>query len=146
MTSHSHQTNADDIAAVTQAALDYALGVADGDYELIERAYDVPKAQMKLVTGDEGAEKVYVLPIKDVWENIWSQLPRSDAHKVEILSVAVHEGRIANVTLNNNGAYFDYLSLYKVNGRWRIYDKLARTIGSGNIPEQTLVDAFGAQP
>lgn len=139
-------SNYKDVLAVTQAALDYAFGVATKNWPQISQAYDAPKAQMKLITGNPGSEKVYVLPIADVWEKIWSQLPDSETHEVEITHVSVREGRVATIEMNNNGRFFDQLGLYKVNGQWRIYDKLTRLLDGDHIPENDLELMFGPQP
>lgn len=137
--------NQQDYKDVSEAVFNYVYGVATNDWPRIQKAYDVPKAQMKLITGDPGAEKVFVIPIEQVWEKIWSTLPKNPNHTAEILNISVHEGRIALVTLNNNNKYFDVLSLYKVNDSWKIYDKLTRMLDGGYIPEADLIAAFGQQ-
>lgn len=100
---------------------------------------------MKLITGGTGAEKVYVLPIEDVWDKIWSQLPDADVHDVEITHISINEGRVATVEMKNNNRFYDQLGLYKVNGEWRIYDKLTRLLEGGHIPEEDLQHMFGPQ-
>lgn len=145
MTTQNHTNNTDDFQLIINAALDYAYGVASKDWGRIQRAFDVPKAQMKLITGSPKDEKVYVMAIVDVWEKIWSLLPLSSDHSVDILSVSIQESRMANVTMNNNGTFLDYLSLYKVRGEWKIYDKLARSLDGKNIPEEKLISLFGQQ-
>lgn len=139
------RSNREDIVAIIQAAENYAFGVAEKNWTQISQAYDAPKAQMKLITGEPGSEKVYVLPISDVWEKIWSQLPDADQHKVEITHISVREGRVATVEMNNNGRFYDQLGLYKVDGKWRIYDKLTRLLDGGHIPENDLELMFGRQ-
>ncbi|WP_262693140.1 nuclear transport factor 2 family protein [Kordiimonas aquimaris] len=139
------QNNTDDFQMIINAALDYAYGVASKDWDRIKRAFDVPKAQMKLITGTPKDEKVYVMAIVDVWEKIWSPLPLSPNHIVEFLNISIQEGRLANVTMKNNGVFLDYLSLYKVGGKWKIYDKLARSLDGANIPEEKLISLFGQQ-
>lgn len=139
------QSNQLDHENIIKATLDYAHGVAEGSWERVARAYDVPKAQMKLITGEVGAEKVYIMPVQELWDKVWSKLPESPAHRVEILSMQILEGRMAVVSLNNNGTYIDLLSLYKVNDSWKIYDKLSRTVSGAHIPEADLVALFGEQ-
>lgn len=146
MKSTSQNSNQSDYEDVTNTVFDYVFGVASNDWDRIQQAFDTPKAQMKLITGEPGTEKVFVIPIEQVWEKIWSKLPPSPTHTVEITGISVHEDRIAIVTLNNNDRYFDQLSLYKVNGAWKIYDKLSRILDGGHIPEADLTAAFGPQP
>lgn len=138
-------SNQNEYVAVIETVLDYVFGVATNDWPRLQRAYDVPKAQMKLITGKEGAEKVYVAPIQDVWDKIWRNLPLSPDHQVEITSISIRKQRIAIVELNNNDRFFDQLSLYKVNGQWKIYDKLTRMLDGGQIPERDLTAMFGEQ-
>ncbi len=142
----SQNSNQSDYEGVTNTVFDYVFGVAANDWDRIQQAFDTPKAQMKLITGEPGTEKVFVIPIEQVWEKIWRKLPASPTHTAEITSISVHEDRIAIVTLNNNDRYFDQLSLYKVNGVWKIYDKLSRMLGGGHISEADLTAAFGPQP
>lgn len=138
--------NQSDYDGATKAVLDYVYGVATNDWTRIQQAFDTPKAQMKLITGDPGNERVFVIPVQQVWEKIWSTLPPNPDHTAEIISISVHEGRIAIVTLNNNNRYFDQLSLYKVNDCWKIYDKLSRQLDGSHIPEADMIAAFGPQP
>ncbi len=138
-------SNKPDILAVTDAALDYVFGVATKDKARIEKAFDMPKAQMKLITGPEGREKVYVIPVERVWDKIWSTIPGADTHTAEITSISIQEGRVAVVEMDNNGRFFDQLGLYKINGRWKIYDKLTRMLDGRQIPEKDLVTMFGEQ-
>lgn len=139
------KSNKNDIAAVIDAALAYAFGVAAKDRSLIGEAFDVKKAQMKLITGEAPNEKVFALPIEDVWKKIWQTLPTPASHEVEIRSVAVHDGRLAVVHMINGDRFFDQLSLYKVNGTWRIYDKMSRLLDGSQIPEADLEALFGPQ-
>lgn len=139
------KSNQQDILDVAEAVLNYAFGVATKDWRQISKAYDAPKAQMKLITGGTSAEKVYVLPIEDVWDKIWSQLPDADVHDVEITHISINEGRVATVEMKNNNRFYDQLGLYKVNGEWRIYDKLTRLLEGGHIPEEDLQRMFGPQ-
>ena len=138
-------SNQADVTAVTDAALDYVFGVATKDKDRLEKAFDVPKAQMKLITGPEGGEKVYVIPVRDVWDKIWSTLPDAETHGVEITAISIQEGRVASVELNNNDRFFDQLGLYKINGEWKIYDKLTRMLDGGQIVEPDLIAMFGEQ-
>lgn len=138
-------SNRADILAVTDTALDYVFGVATKNKARLEKAFDVPKAQMKLITGADGQEKVYVVPVRDVWDKIWSTLPDADTHTVEITSISIQEGRVATVEMNNNDRFFDQLGLYKINGEWKIYDKLTRMLDGGQIAEKNLIAMFGEQ-
>lgn len=137
--------NKGDYVAIIQTVLDYAQGVAAHDLEKIKNAFDIPKAQMKLLTGSLGTEKVYVIPIEKVWNKIWSGWPNVEKHHVEVSSVTIHEKSMATVFMNNNDIFSDELSLYKINGAWKIYDKLTRAYDGKNIPEDKLAELFGAQ-
>ncbi len=136
-------SNAEDISAVVATVLDYTFGVATKDWDRLQRAFDVPKAQMKLISGAGGNEKVFVIPVQAVWDKIWSTLPDSDVHTVDITAISVKHGQIAVVELDNNNRFFDQLSLYKINGQWKIYDKLTRMLDGGQIPEKDLIAMFG---
>lgn len=132
--------------AVIAAALDYVLGVAGKDQARIERGFEMDRAQMKLIAPDpDGGERVFVVPIRQVWEKIWSQWPESPDHKAEVLNLTVTEGRMASITINSNDAFIDQLHLYKLNGQWKIVDKLAIRHPSAEPLEIDLEEIFGPQ-
>lgn len=135
----------EDITQIAAAAEDYVLGVADNDFERLARAFDVPKAQMKLVGGEDGEETVYSIPVQDVWEKIWSRLPKNPDASFELIDLFVYGKKMATVKLQVNEMFFDHLSLYKVNGAWKIYDKISRPLPNGKAPELDLAAIFDAE-
>jgi len=132
--------------AVIAAALDYVFGVATKDLARIERGFEIDKAQMKLIAPDPaGGERVFTVPIRQVWEKVWSQSPGSPDHTAEVLNLTVTEGRMASITINSNNVFIDQLHLYKLNGRWKIVDKLAIRHPKAEPLDMDLEAIFGPQ-
>lgn len=114
-----------DHEAIIQAAYDYAYGVASHDWDRVKRAFALDKAQMKVRYEKDGAQKVFVVPIRDLLEKVWKSLPESADHHVEVLDLNIVGDTYATVAINNNDQFLDHLSLYKLDGHWKIVDKLA---------------------
>ena len=134
-----------DHQAIIRAATEYALGVALNDRQRLERAYIVPKAQLKLVEARPDGERIFIVPIADLMAKIWLKTPRVEDAKVKVLNLHVVEGKMATIVIDNNGQFLDMLSLYKVNGDWRIVDKLAIRHPLAAPMKLDLEGLFGAQ-
>ncbi len=145
MAGQSNSSFDSDSAAIVAAARDYALGVADHNVARIERAFAMDQAQLKLVLEQDGKPVVFVIPIRDLMEKIWLKMPKSPDHFVEVINLNVIEGRYATIVVNNNNDFLDQLSLYKINGRWRIVDKLAMRHPDAPPSSVDLVEIFGNQ-
>ena len=112
------QAEADDFGAVRAAVFDYFDGINEVSRERLERAFD-PSAELKNV-GANGA--IVAQPIDQVIERWMAKEP--EAREGEILSIDVTDGEIARVVFDYNGDYIDFLTLAKVQGRWKIIDKV----------------------
>lgn len=135
----------DDYRHIVATVADYVTGVAENDQKKIERAFDFGKAQMKLVDSADDGESVYVLPLPELWEKAWSKLPKNPDANFEVLDLTVHQGKMASVCLKVNNMYLDHLSLYKVNQKWKIYDKMSLPWPGGGAPKVDLASIFGKQ-
>ena len=141
---HAQQRNSDH-EAIIRAAHDYAFGVANHDVARLERAFAMDQAQLKLVLEQNGKRVIYVIPIRDLMEKVWLQIPQSPDHFVEVVNIYVIEGKYATIVINNNNQFFDQLSLYKINDEWKIVDKLAIRHPDAAPVSVDLVEIFGNQ-
>ena len=102
----------------------YFNGVVNADRALLERAWD-RNAHMKHVKADrDGIEAVHVVPIDVAFE--WWTRVKAKTSLGKVLSVDIVDGKMAFVKFEfhyNKLDYIDYLSLYKVNGEWKIVNK-----------------------
>ena len=130
---------------IIASAMDYVFGVAENDRQRIERGYDVPRASMQLIDNQNGQERTFNIPISAVWDKIWSKRPRNKNHRAEIISLHVSGGRMASITIDNNGDFIDQLSLYKLNGQWKIVNKLAIRHPDAEPLQLDLEGLFGPQ-
>lgn len=109
---------ADDPTAIRGAVFDYLDGINQVDRLRLERAFD-PRAELKGVD-DSGA--LVVEPIAGAIER-WMR-SEVGARRGEILSMDIQAGQIARVVFDFDGAYVDFLTLAKLNGQWKIIDKV----------------------
>jgi len=102
----------------------YFKGVVEADRTALERAWD-KNAHMKHVkVTRDGIEAVHVVPIDVAFE--WWTRVKANTSMGKVLSLDIVDGKMAMVKFEfhyNQLKYIDYLSLYKVNGEWKIVNK-----------------------
>ena len=107
-----------DMASIHAAVFDYFDGINTKNRERIEWAFD-PSAQLKSPAGNG---KVKVEPIADAVARWMSDTPQSRVG--EILAVEITDGQVARVVFDFDEAYIDFLTLLKLDGQWKIVDKV----------------------
>lgn len=108
----------DDIDAIRAAVFDYFEGINEVDRERIERAFD-GSASLKSVAEDGGIRVESIAEARNRWLKAEPQ-PRTGV----ILSLDVSDGKVARVVFDFDGAYLDFLTLLKIDGQWKIIDKV----------------------
>jgi hypothetical protein len=108
----------EDFAGIRAAVFDYFDGINEVSRERLERAFD-PSAELKNV-GADGT--IVAQPIAAVIERWMAREPAG--REGEILSIDITDGEIARVVFDYDGAYIDFLTLAKVQGGWKIIDKV----------------------
>ncbi len=111
---------------IHQAVNNYYVGVSTGNVEMLMQAFDTSAGHLKGVQIDgNGKELVAVEPISGSIER-WSKRPYQTGSG-NLLSTEIIEGKMATVkfafTLDDNH-FLDLLTLYKVNGEWKIVNKM----------------------
>lgn len=89
-----------------------------------EKAWDLEHGRMVYVKQQDGAETLQSVPIKDAIKS-WTSKPAEESWG-KVLSIEVTDGRMAAVMvemLYRGNIYVDLLSLYKINGDWKIVNK-----------------------
>ena len=129
MTSHveAKPEISDTHEAISQVAMDYFNGMANGDLDLMAKAFDMEYGDIKYMIPDENTKKTIIRHIHfsefvNVFKNL-SNMPWTG----KILSVDVVDDRMAMVKFSlktEKRDYVDYLALYKRNGNWRIVNKM----------------------
>jgi protease I len=109
---------ADEFPAIRAAVFDYFEGINTVSRDRLERAFD-PGAELKSV-GESGA--LVVEPIADAIERWMRGEP--DKRVGDILSIDIAAGEIARVVFDYDGRYVDFLTLARINGQWKIIDKV----------------------
>jgi len=116
----------DDETAIRAVLEDYLNGVAKQDAAMLEKAFDAGNAHMKFVAqSDDGAEALRVMPIREAFAN-WTKPPAKPC-KGRVLNLDTVDGRMAVAKyefLWGDVTFIDYLTLYKINGDWKIVNKV----------------------
>ena len=107
----------DDIAAVRATVFDYFDGINEKDRERIDRAFD-DSAYLKSVADDGTLRAEPIAEAKARWMEAAAR-----SRTGSILSVDVFDGRVARVVFDFDGVYVDFLTLFKIDGEWKIVDK-----------------------
>lgn len=123
--SPSKAASADDVELVHETVFNYFNGASGADLSLMEKAWDKPNAHMKFVEkNDQGVDEVQVLPIAEMFKS-WAKA--AAPAKGTLLSMDIVDGKMAVVKfefITKGKTYIDYLSLYKINGQWKIVNKI----------------------
>jgi len=115
-----------DHQAVMQTAYNYFNGAANGDQELLSKAFDLDFGHMKMITEDKetGKETIRTVTLKEFTG--YFKKATKDTWNANVLSIDIVDGKMAMVKLNfetSKTHYIDYLVMYKRNDEWRIINK-----------------------
>jgi hypothetical protein len=106
-----------EVAAVQATVYDYFDGINTKDRARLESAFDT-SAQLKSPDGD-GAVKVE--PIADAIAR-WMG-GEAQSRKGKILALEITDNQVAQVVFDYDGIFVDFLTLFKLDGQWKIVDK-----------------------
>ena len=113
---------ASDLESIKAAIHSYFDGVREGDRSKLETAFVPSDAHMKYLATENGVDTV------QSWQDgvVFSRLTENpDASlKGEILSINIYNPKAAFATFDFNGEFIDGFQLVKMNGQWRIVNKL----------------------
>lgn len=115
-----------DEAAIRTVLDNYLTGVDKQDMTILESAFDGEHAHMKYVSkNDAGAESITVVPIRDAFAS-WTKPPAKPCQG-KLLNLDVVDASMAMAKYEfkwgSDMTFIDYLTLYKVNGQWKIVNK-----------------------
>ncbi len=89
-----------------------------------EKAWELENGRMVFVRRKDGVDGVVSVPIRDAIKR-WTSKP-ADESWGKVLSIDIVDGRMAVSKvemLYRGNIYIDFLSLYKINGDWKIVNK-----------------------
>lgn len=115
-----------DEAGIRAAVFDYFNGQTVSSAEQLNRAFVADNATMVgLMRAQDGTESLRTW--RDMNEVItnWSANPNpsAPARDGEILDMHIVDGRIATVLFRSTTQFYDALTLFKIDGQWRIVAK-----------------------
>jgi hypothetical protein len=115
-----------DEEGIRAAVFDYFNGQTVGSAEQLNRAFVADNATMVgLMRAQDGTESLRTW--RDMNEVItnWSANPNpaAPARDGEILDMHIVDGRIATVIFRSTTNFYDALTLFKIDGQWRIVAK-----------------------
>jgi hypothetical protein len=111
-------TGDEEVAAIQAAVFNYFEGINEKDRARLKSAFDT-SAQLKSPDGD-GAVKIE--PIADAIARWMSG--KAQPRKGKVMRLDITEGQVAQVVFDYDGIFVDFLTLLKLDGRWKIVDKV----------------------
>lgn len=124
--SHAESVTGKEYQAVVETAYNYFNGAANGDQELLAKAFDQEFGHVKMITisKDTGKEVIRTVPLKE-FSGYFKEATK-DKWEANILSVDIVDDQMAMVKLDFHTPkthYIDYLVMYKRQNEWRIVTK-----------------------
>ena len=112
-----------DKKAIANAVFDYFEGLKSADYNRLEKAFHLKARMIKPDTDQSGQSQLKIWEIAPTIKR-WSEgEPSVEPKKGKILNMHVMDGRLASVSFDFNGQFFDLLTLAKMDGQWKIINK-----------------------
>lgn len=126
ITSHAEPVTGKEYQAVVETAYNYFNGSANGDQELLSKAFDMEFGHVKMISVDKdtGEETIRTVPLKEF--SGYFKKATKDTWSANILSVDIVDNQMAMVKLDFDTPkthYIDYLVMYKRGNEWRIINK-----------------------
>ena len=112
--------------AVVDTAYNYFNAAANGDQQLLAKAFDLEFGHVKMITTnkDTGEESIRTLTLQE-FAGFFKKATEDTWHG-NILSVDIVDDKMAMVKLDfktSKSHYIDYLVMYKRDNNWRIINK-----------------------
>jgi len=117
-------TGTGDEGAIQDVINAYYHGVVSANRGLIERAWDLENGQMEHLITRGPVERVGVVAASKAVD--WWTRARAATSSSQILDMDIAEGKMAMVKFEfifNQLYYLEYLTLFKVDGQWKIVNK-----------------------
>lgn len=124
--SHAESVTGKEYQAVVETAYNYFNGAANGDQNLLSKAFDQEFGHVKMiiVSKDTNEEIIRTVPLKEF--SSYFKEATKDKWEANILSVDIVDDQMAMVKLDFHTPkthYIDYLVMYKRQNEWRIINK-----------------------
>lgn len=123
LTTSAFTNEADDRAAIEAVLADYMEGFFEADSERLNRAFASEGRLITMQKSDGGSDTLKAWDMAPMLE-AWSKRdPMPMKPKSQILSIDIKNGAMASVVFDSNGRFYDFLTLAKLNGQWKIIHK-----------------------
>jgi len=124
--SYAESVTGKEYQAVVKTAYNYFNGAAEGDQELLSKAFDLEFGDVKMITVNKetGKETIRTVSLKEF--SSYFKKATKDTWVANILSVDIVNDKMAMVKLDFDTPkthYIDYLVMYKRENEWRIINK-----------------------
>ena len=113
----------DDEAQIRAVVMDYFEGIGEGSYEKLSNAFHVKSRMLTSEKDDEGKAYLRIWEMEPTIKRWSKSTPPKRERTGEILNMHIMDGRLASVSFDLNGSYFDLLTLTKMDGQWKIISK-----------------------
>ncbi len=124
--SYAESETGKEYQAVVKTAYNYFNGAANGDQELLSKAFDLEFGHVKMITVNKETEKETIRTVSLKEFSSYFKKATKDRWVANILSVDIVDDKMAMVKLSfetSKTHYIDYLVMYKRENKWRIINK-----------------------
>lgn len=125
VSAHEHENDfSADEAAIEKTVFNYLEGFFEADIERLKSAFD-PRGQMVALQKDPetGADTLKVWALDSMLEEWAKRKPIPMKPNGKILSLEIKNGQMATVIFDSNSRFYDFLTLVKLEGEWKIINK-----------------------
>ncbi len=113
----------DDEAKITAAVMDYFEGQGEASHERLSRAFHPKSRMMGPSKNKEGKIELRLWEMTPTIGRWGNGKPAKGERIGKILNMHIMDNRLASVSFDSNGRFFDLLTLAKLDGEWKIINK-----------------------
>lgn len=111
--------------SIKTAIQNYEDGFNRRDPQLLRQAFHAESGHVKSISRKDGTDRVRVTAVGEWIEKVTAEGGEDRDVKIRILSINMVNDQIANVFLDFDGVLFDMMLVAKVDGNWRILNKVS---------------------
>lgn len=113
----------DEEAQIKAAVMNYFEGQGEASYERLQKAFHLKASMLSPVVNDQGKSDLKIWEIEPALKRWSSGSPLPEGRTGRFLNIHIMDGRLASVSFDSNGRFYDLLTLAKMDGEWKIINK-----------------------
>ncbi len=116
-------TASDDEAQIRAVVMKYFEGIGEGSFEKLSSAFHSKSRMLTAEKDDAGNAYLKIWEMEPTIKRWSKSTPPKRERTHEILNMHIMDGRLASVSFDLDGQYYDLLTLAKMDGEWKIINK-----------------------